>query len=416
MADEPNQDALISQFVELSGASPADAQQYLSANQWNLEGAATEYFTAMEEGTTEAQGGEDDPQETEAYTGPRTLDGRPAPQSIPTVSSSSAPPKKRGGFATLETLGQSSNPHAGHGHDDDDDSDDEDFEPDEQPRDLFAGGEKSGLAVQDPSSNRNDPRKVVNDILKKARANAQRPGGESSSSAPPSRFRGSGQTLGGDDTPSQTIPDPHPQVADPGPTQTRILHLWEDGFSIEDGPLRRFDDPQNAADLQMIRQGRAPLHLMGVRPDQPVDVQLIKHDDAYKAPPKVYKPFSGSGQRLGSPTPGGSSTAAETTPAPAAAPAASSSTSAPEPDVDSSQPTLSLRLQLANGTRLSARFNITHTIGDVYSFVDRAYPGSSTRPWVLATTFPNKDHTDRTLALGDVAEFKRGGTAVQKWT
>jgi UBX domain-containing protein 1 len=61
-------------------------------------------------------------------------------------------------------------PAAGHGHahDDDDDSDDEDYDPREQPRDLFAGGEKSGLAVQDPK--RNDPRKVVNDILKKARA------------------------------------------------------------------------------------------------------------------------------------------------------------------------------------------------------------------------------------------------------
>ena len=61
--------------------------------------------------------------------------------------------------------------HAGHGHahDDDDDDDDDDYEPGKEPRDLFAGGEKSGLAVQDPG-NKNDPRKVVNDILKKARA------------------------------------------------------------------------------------------------------------------------------------------------------------------------------------------------------------------------------------------------------
>lgn len=241
--------------------------------------------------------------------------------------------------------------------------------------------------------------------------NAQKPGGESSSSAPASRFRGSGQTLGGDETPSQIVPDPHPQAADPGPTQTRILHLWEDGFSIEDGPLRRFDDPQNAADLQMIRSGLAPLHLMGVRPDQPVDVQLIKHEDNYKPPPKVYKPFSGTGQRLGSPTPGGPSYTAP----PATAPAASSTPATVEQAVDSSQPTLSLRLQLANGQRLPARFNTTHTIGDVYEFIDRAYPGSSARPWVLATTFPNKDHTDKSLALGEVAEFKRGGTAVQKW-
>jgi len=164
----------------------------------------------------------------------------------------------------------------------------------------------------------------------------------------------------------------------------------------------------------MIRQGRAPLHLMGVRADQPVDVQLYKHDSKYKPPPKVYKPFSGSGQRLGSPTPGEpSTTTAPPAPAAQAAPAAAS---VPEPTIDSSQPTLSLRIQLANGTRLPARFNTTQSIGDVYDFVNRAYPGSSARPWVLATTFPNKDHTDKSLVLGEMAEFKRGGTAVQKWT
>ena len=222
-------------------------------------------------------------------------------------------------------------------------------------------------------------------------------------------------TLGGDDTPSQVIPDAAPRAPEPGPTQTRILHLWEDGFSIEDGPLRRFDDAQNAADLQMIRQGRAPLHLMGVRADQPVDVQLIKHDENYKAPPKKYKPFGGSGQRLGSPTPGVSSSSTQTEPA-AAAPAAAVTPSSPQPDIDSSRPTIALRIQLANGTRLPARFNTNHTVGDVYSFVARALPESNQRPWVLATTFPNKDHTDKSLALGEVDEFKRGGTAVQKWT
>jgi UBX domain-containing protein 1 len=106
----------------------------------------------------------------EPYTGPRTLDGRPAPQAIPTVPSSSrttrAPP--RGGIATLGSLQQGGDSH-GHDHDDDDDDDDDgDFNPDaEQPRDLFAGGEKSGLAVQDP---KRDPRSVVNDLIKKAKA------------------------------------------------------------------------------------------------------------------------------------------------------------------------------------------------------------------------------------------------------
>lgn len=230
----------------------------------------------------------------------------------------------------------------------------------------------------------------------------------------PSRFTGSGMTLGGDDTPSQVVPDTsaaNPPAA--GPIR-RILHLWNDGFSVEDGPLHRFDDPANAADLAMINQGRAPVHLMNVSYGQSVDVQLNRHEGDYVKPKTVWKPFSGSGQRLGSPVPGADSTPAA---APAQAPAASSSGStAPAVDVDPSQPTLNLRIQLADGTRLPARFNTTHTIGDIYDFVNRASPSSSSRSWVLSTTFPNKDHTDKSQVLGEMPEFKRGGTAVQKWT
>ena len=152
------------------------AQQFLLANQWDLPGAAAEYYTSQEEGIAGAQEGGEDPQEPEAYTGPRTLDGRPAPAAIPTAESSSraaAAPPRRGGIATLGSLNQGATGGHGHGHghahDDDDDSDDSDFNPDKQPRDLFAGGEKSGLAVQDPARDSN-PKKVVNDILKKARA------------------------------------------------------------------------------------------------------------------------------------------------------------------------------------------------------------------------------------------------------
>ena len=58
-------------------------------------------------------------------------------------SSSNQPPKKK--FATLGDLGGGApSSHAGHGHDSDDDEDDEEHQ------DLFAGGEKSGLAVQNP--------------------------------------------------------------------------------------------------------------------------------------------------------------------------------------------------------------------------------------------------------------------------
>jgi UBX domain-containing protein 1 len=101
------------------------------------------------------------------YTGPRTLDGRPAPQYAAGSSSSAAKkPQKRTGLATLSSLG------GGHSHDDSEEDEDYDDEEDERrgPRDLFAGGEKSGLAVQDPAQRSSDPRRLINDIVAKARS------------------------------------------------------------------------------------------------------------------------------------------------------------------------------------------------------------------------------------------------------
>ena len=204
-----------------------------------------------------------------------------------------------------------------------------------------------------------------------------------------------------------------------GEVQERTLHLWRDGFSIDDGELRRFDDPANANDLRMIQQGRAPLHLMNVRFDEPLDVKLQQHDENWRPLPKVYKPFSGEGRRLGSPVPGDSSASA---PAPAAtstsqaSTAAGSSSAAPASSIDDSQPSVLIRIQMPDGTRLPARFNLTQTIGDIYGFITSSSPELRAGGWVLATTFPNKDHTDKSLLLGDMAEFKRGGTAMVKKT
>ncbi|KAF5021742.1 hypothetical protein F66182_6192 [Fusarium sp. NRRL 66182] len=410
MADREGQ---IVEFAGLSGASPEEARQYLEAHNWDLAEASNAWF----------RDAEDDSRDTSTapaadnYTGPRTLDGRPAPEAARGSSSQAArkpaaSQQKKKGIATLGSLGSSSHQHD-HGDDDDDDFDPED---DDGRGNLFAGGEKSGLAVQDPKQE-GGPKKIISDILAKARANAARPEAEDEAGpSEPSRFRGTGQTLGGDGVESRSIPDPlgpvRPGNAEP---QERILHIWQDGFSIDDGDLRRFDDPANQADLAMIRSGRAPLHLMNVQHDQPIDVKLHQHETPYQPQPKQYKPFGGSGQRLGAVVPGASEGSSSTAAAPVAAAAVSSSSSS-APLVDDSQPTIMIRIQMPDGTRLPARFNTTHTIDDIYGFVQGASPDTRTRSWVLATTFPNKDHTDRSLVLGEVPEFKKGGTAVVKWT
>ena len=219
------------------------------------------------------------------------------------------------------------------------------------------------------------------------------------------------------------IQDPNaglrPSAADMEP-QDRTTHIWHDGFSFDDGPLYRFDDPANQETLRLIRSGRAPLHLMNVRLDQPVNAHIEQHDEPWRQLPKIYRPFGGEGRRLGSPVPGAGSSrappAAAPTSQPATSAAATGGTAAPSTGVDASRPTVSLRVQLPDGTRLPARFNTTQTIGDVYEFVERAHPATSGRGFVVATTFPNKDHTDRGCVLGEMPEFKKGGTAVVKWT
>ncbi|KAK2042017.1 SEP domain-containing protein [Colletotrichum somersetense] len=414
---------ILRDFKNLTGMPEARCTEYLDSANWDIGLAAQAYYADHDsEGDVEpaAQAQADAPAPVE-YTGPRTLDGRPAPESAGGASRASTAKKsapKKKGVATLSSIG------GGHAHDDDDDDDDED-DDDRGRGDLFAGGEKSGLAVQDPSQEGGGAKKIISDILAKAKANASRP--EVESPAGPSRssvFRGTGNTVGGEGTESRSIPDPNAfQEGSQGPSgsggepQERTLHLWQDGFSIDDGELHRFDDPENAMDLNMIRAGRAPLHLMNVRYDQPVDVKLHQHQENYRALPKKYKPFSGEGRRLGSPVPGeGSSTAAAASPAASASiQTTSASSTGPQQAIDESQPTLTLRIQLPNGTRLPARFNTTHTVNDVYEFVQRASADTRTRPWVLATTFPNKEHTDRSLVLGEMPEFKKGGTAVVKW-
>lgn len=66
----------------------------------------------------------------------------------------------------------------GHGHDDDDEDDDDDSDDDHNRGrgDLFAGGEKSGLAVQDPNAGgpSSDAQKVIRDIIAKAKAYVRR--------------------------------------------------------------------------------------------------------------------------------------------------------------------------------------------------------------------------------------------------
>ena len=185
---------------------------------------------------------------------------------------------------------------------------------------------------------------------------------------------------------------------------------------MDDGPLYNSEEPENARILDMIRRGQAPLALMNVQQNQEVDVKLVSHEGPYVQPKKKYKPFEGSGQRLGSPTPGVSPASPSQAAPASSAPSTSIPTEAAQPSVDSSQPTVSLQVRLGDGTRLVSRFNLSHTIDDVYGFVSASNPASQTRSWVLMTTFPSTELSDRSATLENTPALRRGGTVMQKWT
>lgn len=104
--------------------------------------------------------------------GGRTLGGAYVP---PEASSSSSTPQPTSGpkpaqrglrtLKDLQSAGASGSGGHGHDHDDDDEDDDRD-------QDFFAGGEKSGLAVQNPGQG--NAQDHISNILKRAREYVKR--------------------------------------------------------------------------------------------------------------------------------------------------------------------------------------------------------------------------------------------------
>ncbi|RIA96570.1 hypothetical protein C1645_796124 [Glomus cerebriforme] len=373
MADNAD---LIIQFTGIVSCSEQQARFYLEANNWDLNAALSNYYEEPNAEPTNLE-----PEVT--ASGSRDTEG-----------SFQGTTAARSSFATLHDL-------------DKEQSEEED--EDEERENLFAGGEKSGIFMQNPNAKPTKPsNSLVSDILKKAAEGGRGPVEESeaTTSTERSSFSGTGYKLGSDEEPSVIINNPTTSTAPAEPPTPVVRHLtfWRNGFSIEDGPLMAYDDPANEEFLKAINSGRAPLALLNVRQDQPVDVRVARRlDEDYKPPPKKSKPFSGAGQRLGSPTP------VVINSTPGAYPSTSSS-SEPAPrirelEIDESLPTTSIQIRLGDGTRMLSRFNHTHTVGDIRNFINAyvSFFGEAQRNYILQTTFPPRDLKDETQTLIDAS-------------
>lgn len=264
----------------------------------------------------------------------------------------------------------------------------------EEGQEFYAGGsEHSGEVIVGPGKKKSGE-DIVKQMFKDAKKHGAQPVEDQSAShkkKDPKYFTGGGYKLGETDTDHEFVPGAAAQDNGERRQLDVVLKLWQDGFSIDDGPLRGYTDPESREFLGAISKGEIPQELLKLAKGGEVnlDMEDHKHED-FKQVKKKMQPFTGEGHTLGCVTP-----TVVTHQAPPSRPAASSVD--PPVLVDDSLPTTTLRVQLGDGSRVTQKFNHSHTVADLYSFVrDRDQGG---RTFVLMTTFPNKELKEESSSL-----------------
>ncbi|KLU85010.1 hypothetical protein MAPG_04044 [Magnaporthiopsis poae ATCC 64411] len=407
-SEKQNHDEDVTEPINAAEPTELQARESLNRNNWDRNAEYDEFDGTPEPSAPqndEAAGGNKDAAESKSstshltgHTGGRTLGGARISDTEGSSSRSQPHQQAQGNAGKLFTINDLK-------------KDENDVEENNADLDVV-GGEKSALVVQGPEDARNRNRAKAEGIVNSAQRKAE--AAAAAGSSPSGHFYGAGRKLGRDDAESRIIPatqgTPVPRFSDQRILNRQVphtLHLWEDGFSINEDPLIKYERDVSTY-LDEIAKGKVPEDIrkrMGIRPNEEVDVTVQQHaQQKWRQLPYVYRPWMDEGNRLGGLVPGISSSSFHATVATGA--------TARRAEVDESQPIVTIRIQLPDGKRVPARFNTTHTVADIYAFVQQLNLDNLPRNWVLATTFPNKEHVDRSAVLGEMDEFKRGGVAV----
>ncbi|KAI3847780.1 hypothetical protein MKX03_009763 [Papaver bracteatum] len=376
-------EGLVATFCEITSGSKEEALFFLESHNWNLDSAVSTFLE--EDSNHNPIPNLNNPNFQSPSSSPSQPLPLQQPPQIPAFQSAipmaSRPDKKpvtkpsgnrRGGIRTLSDLNRPSGP------DSDSDSD--------GPQEYYTGGEKSGMIVQDPTRGRggND----VDSIFDQARQLGAMEGSTEHlqpTSSSSRSFTGTGRLLSGEPLTPASNPTPQPQEA----TNHDIV-FYNNGFTVDNGPFRRLDDPENAPFLESIKKSECPKELEPADRRSSVHVNLIRREGNGPEPDKVQKvAFQGVGRTLGSSS---NTVAPEQTAAPITL-----NTAPVSPIglvVDDTLPSTSIQLRLADGTRMVARFNYRHTVGDIRAFIDASRPGGARTYQLQSMGFPPKPLLD----------------------
>ncbi|XP_064398183.1 NSFL1 cofactor p47-like isoform X2 [Halichondria panicea] len=371
---DPTQEESIVQFVSVTGADNERALFYLQAAAWNLESALSAFFDNSEPSHS-GDGLGDEPlmpvQETQAPD-PSAVPNRHA---VPEKEEASS--KQQGGIATLSDY--QSKPGTSSG---------------DKGQEYFAGGsEHSGQMIEGPPRKKQTPDSIAKEVFESAKNQGAMNIDEEEQQKKKDKsaaFQGSGFKLGDSEGPSVQI---RGRARDQSSEKVRhTLTFWKDGFSVDDSELRNGESEADKAFIAAIRKGEIPQELLRSAKGGEVDIDLQdRRTENYVQPKRKVVAFSGEGYKLGGVAPEVVSHASPS----------SSATPTPPPSVpiDPDQPTTNVQIRLADGSRVVAKFNHTHTVNDIRQYINLCRPSSSV--YALMTTFPNRELNDPTQTIAE---------------
>ncbi|XP_046388438.1 NSFL1 cofactor p47 [Ischnura elegans] len=366
-----DKDSLLSQFTDITGVDAERAKFYLESSAWRLEVALAGFY----ENDGEAQPAGDSSPEIEEIPNVKPPDkskskGRSSSSRFATVSS------------LKETVGTS------------DEQDD-----DEEGQAFYAGGsESSGQQILGPSKKK--PKDIVSVMFKSVQehgAEVVDPKSQAhGSKGRMANFTGTGYKLGQSNDDTVVVQSPSTSRQD---SQTEVtLKMWREGFSVDDGPLRRYSDPENREFLDAVRQGELPPELSrGARRGAEVHLNMEDHRHEEFVVNK-FKAFSGKGQLLGSSVP---TVVGSTKPVTEGERVANESAAAQSINVNEDEPSTTVQVRLADGTVLQGRFNHTHTVNDVRRYITLARPQYQLSSFALLSAFPRNELKDGSKTLAE---------------
>lgn len=270
---------------------------------------------------------------------------------------------------------------------------------DEEGQAFYAGGsEHSGLQVLGPPK-KNPIKDMVSEVFRQAQSGNMEQFESSQEGDSPSfrSFTGTGYRLGATDDDSVAVPSSSKNKKREE-EESVTVKVFKQGFTVDDGDLRSYEDPQNREFFESITRNEIPRELRKQGKGM-VHVNVENHlgEEYVKKAPR-FKAFQGSGHTLGSPTPMTVDDVSTTTSSvgdPKATNAENEAKASSDLNVNQDEPTTMISIRLNDGSRVSARFNLTHTIQDIRQFVVTARPEYTGRQFTLLTTFPNKELTNQ---------------------